>query len=331
MITTGPYTPSSGVNFTVQDPANHTASSTRVQVQNYSGFSLSVSCNGFNVTIPAYFAATLSTGGQGQGVTITPSATLTNQTGTISLVWLLSSDSPPVPDGSLAVTPANARLVPVTWNNMGGGDYQALVPLLATDQALSIIMSSVSSGNISVLGSTSSIYYANNLPISASALVRPFGPIAVPGAVESSVSLNYVASSGSPPQNEVLVFSNQNNSTVSTLPGVPAEVYNVGGKLQATGSGAGNVTLLAAPFTGLAYRIHSVSVYDPSGAANGTNYLFCRDTSGNTFFANCVKGGAMTIPLNGLTISGAVYAIQSAAANTRYTCEYDTIATPIVS
>ena len=83
------------------DPAQSGGNvSASVQIQNSSAFVLSILAAGEPYTIQPFFAQTIPTGGQ--PIVITPTQNPQNTSGnTITIVWLLNGETPPMDDGPL--------------------------------------------------------------------------------------------------------------------------------------------------------------------------------------------------------------------------------------
>ena len=337
MITTGPYTPAAATTFTVNDPANHTASSVAVQVQNYSGFSLSIQCRGFNFTVPAYFAATIPTGGQGQPVTITPSSTIANQTGSLSLVWLLASDVAPIPDGSLSANLATSRTQAVTWAG-SGSPYTTTINLLATDQAVAIPLGTAgagSTGSISIKGNQSGVTYgafSYNTYGNAGALS---GPYPVSGAIDTSVTVTVYRSAGSAPSSPVVIYSGSALSVaqVVNLPGQSLDVVPYGGLLQvalSTTNTGGNFAI-SAPAAGYALRLHRAVVDCANTTAANSRFRLLQSDVASVPLSVMVWPYKMADNMDGVLTTGAVWVAADIAANVDWVINYDLVAIPQVN
>ena len=103
MSTTSPaVTPQLSVLDTVADPtAQYGTPADRVQVQNASPFTLQVSVGGQQFTIQSFTAQTLPTSSTGAGLTLVPTDGPTGAQGSITAVWLLDNEGPPMADGQL--------------------------------------------------------------------------------------------------------------------------------------------------------------------------------------------------------------------------------------
>ena len=93
-LTSGPYNLAAGGLLTLADPnAKGGQVSDRVQIQNQSGFTLTVYSSGAPYTIPALQSSTIPTAAGGQSITVISSATSSTGAGSVggsvSAVWLL--------------------------------------------------------------------------------------------------------------------------------------------------------------------------------------------------------------------------------------------------
>ena len=102
MITEGPFTLTAGTPLALNDPGVG-GGMAKIQIQNQSGFTLKV-VNGTTVsTIQSYWVQTLSLVPGGTGVTILPTSDGTAVgTNALTVVWLLSYETPPMADGALS-------------------------------------------------------------------------------------------------------------------------------------------------------------------------------------------------------------------------------------
>lgn len=267
--TTGPYTPVSGTPITVNDPSTGVPSN-KVQIQNASGFQLSVQVGGLPYTVQPQTATTILTNNEGSSITITPSSTVSNQTGTITLVWLLAGQNSPIPDGFMGQSIANQRL---------GGTYtiattsSITVPLLSTDQSVTLFFSvtgaPVEVNPYTITGATTGIVYASGIIAGALGTTQAtVGPVTVYGAIDSAIIIGVVNSYGAiiPVTMTVVLGTSPGAITTPVTGGTKVGVgqYTYGGHLRvgnpAVGSGA-TVTMLAAPGTGLSYRLHSWTIF----------------------------------------------------------------------
>ena len=267
--TTGPYTPVSGTPITVNDPSTGVPSN-KVQIQNASGFSLSVQVGGLPYSVQPQTATTILTNNEGASITITPSSTVANQTGSITLVWLLAGQDSPIPDGFMGQSIANQRI---------GGTYSipttvtTTISLLATDQSITLFFSMnvfpVEISSYSITGTSSGILYASGSIYGASGTTQyTLGPVTVYGAIDPSVNVAVTNVYGSilPVTMTVVLGSSPGGQTTPIGGGTKIGVgqYTYGGKLRvgnpALSSGTAGV-MLSAPGAGYSYRLHSWTLF----------------------------------------------------------------------
>ena len=99
--TTGPFQLSSTVPLVVGDPNVFTGpASSSVQVQNSSGYLISVNTGGSSYTIQPFACSTIPTQNR-TGATITTIAPLSNFGNSITLIWMIPGQNPPMDDGAL--------------------------------------------------------------------------------------------------------------------------------------------------------------------------------------------------------------------------------------
>jgi len=278
--TTGPYTPVAGTPITVSDPSTGVPSN-KVQIQNASGFSLSVQVGGLPYSVQPQTATTILTNNEGASITVTPSSTVANQTGTITLVWLLAGQDSPIPDGFMGQSVANQRLV-TSGNVAAGANPFLTIPLLSTDTAvvLQLGVGSLAGLNAtySITGGNTAILYASGTVMGSNPYnVKAVGPFAVYGAADSYLTVNIHNIGATQLGYELVALSNgfsQITGTATVSGTVTANVvggsstavgqYTFGGSLRvgnpAVGSGA-FVQMLAAPASGYSYRLHSWTIF----------------------------------------------------------------------
>ncbi len=112
MITGGPYTLSGGVSLSLSDPYAATGgSAASIQVQNQSGFVLSVVANGEVYTVQSFTAQTIALQTQGATITITPTSTISSgATNSLIVVWMVAGEKPDLPDGQLTAAAVAAAV-----------------------------------------------------------------------------------------------------------------------------------------------------------------------------------------------------------------------------
>lgn len=102
MITDAPYIPVDGGLVSVSDPGARLGySSAAIQIQNASPFAVNVAADGQVFAIQSFTAQTVPVAGDATPVTITPTGVAAASAGTITTVWLLANENPPMDDGSL--------------------------------------------------------------------------------------------------------------------------------------------------------------------------------------------------------------------------------------
>lgn len=102
MITEGPFALSAGTPLALSDPGVG-GGMAKVQIQNQSGFTLKVVNGTTTSSIQSYWVQTISLVPGGTGITILPAADGTGiGTNALTVVWLLSYESPPMADGALS-------------------------------------------------------------------------------------------------------------------------------------------------------------------------------------------------------------------------------------
>ena len=122
----------------------------------------------------------------------------------------------------------------------------------------------------------------------------------------------------------VAVSSVAGTVTVDTAAGNAIEVYEVGGLSSASvAAGTSLTTLLAAPASGYAYRIHSIAMNFVTGVR--TNFF----TNGNVFGV-LIAGTQQQATMNGLTTTGSISVTGSATGAMVYIF-YDLITAPTIS
>lgn len=110
--TTGPFTLTLLALESLPNPGLQGQNFVNVQLQNSSGFVLQVLAGGLSYTIQPFFAQTVPLSPDGTPVLVTPTQDPSN-TGTqdtLTLVWLLPGESPPIVDGSLTAAALAAGL-----------------------------------------------------------------------------------------------------------------------------------------------------------------------------------------------------------------------------
>ena len=135
-ITTGPYSLALNTSVTVTHPRTGGVLSTSVQIQNASGYALSVLSGTDLYTITAYQSTTIPVPVSGQGVVMTPTLSTTPTVSpTAVMIWLLSGQDPPQPDGPLTADAIAATFAGIVGTSQlqivaATGSGSAGVPLL---------------------------------------------------------------------------------------------------------------------------------------------------------------------------------------------------------
>lgn len=129
--TTGPYALALGVTGDAPNPTLGGKDFTAVQLQNSSVFVLTVLADGLTYTLQPFVAQTIPLSGTGSPIQITPSQ---NPSGviagdTLTLVWLLAGESPPMQDGPLT---AAAILAGLAGAGIAGAGLQDVVLVVAS-------------------------------------------------------------------------------------------------------------------------------------------------------------------------------------------------------
>ena len=131
MITGGPYTLSGGVSLSLSDPYAATGgSAASIQVQNQSGFVLSVVANGEVYTVQSFTAQTIALQTQGATITITPTSTISSgATNSLIVVWMVAGEKPDLPDGQLTAAAVAAAITGAVYTQSIANAFS--VPLVA--------------------------------------------------------------------------------------------------------------------------------------------------------------------------------------------------------
>ena len=166
--TSGPFTPSLLALITAPDPTAQWGSpATKVQVQNASPFALTVTVNGEQNTITSFTAQTLDTGGTGASATILPTAGPAGSQGSVTMVWLITDQAPPMTDGQLTGAATYAQglgstLLPATILASASLTPLSIPPTVRT--LVFTLSSTTAVTNITVTGTTSGFAYYQGTP-----------------------------------------------------------------------------------------------------------------------------------------------------------------------
>ena len=357
-ITQGPFSLSQGVTLTLNDPSDYSQPSTALQLQNNSGFTISVQSAGAVYNIMPFFAQTIPTLGGGQSITVTPQNPIQsagNQTGGLTVVWLLSGQNAPIQDGALTPIIINSREQKPSVTGGVPPVYYYVYPLQATDQSMEFIFFPVSGSGYTftytITGTTSSHVYASGILTVASTGSTLLGAFQAFGSIDNSIELTVTCTTNSPIVQIVLFTGalNQYISNTSSNPvlvetvapvqveqftGAPLSTYIYGGEnhayLQTTGTTAAQI--VAAPASGYSLRIHSVSMYY-TGTAVVTPVAgrFLMGNNGNNIFAALQYPYENNSYLGGLLTTTAIYVVASSSTNTLWAVNYDTVTTPSIA
>lgn len=114
MQVSGPYSPSSGTPINLTDPAKYTEPDVAAQIQNASGYLLTVTVGGYQTVVPPRTVSTVSLNASPY-LTLTPAPMSgADLSGTISVIWLLAHERSPVADGPIATSPTTSGTVGIT-------------------------------------------------------------------------------------------------------------------------------------------------------------------------------------------------------------------------
>ncbi len=174
MQTTGPYTPVAGTPITVYDPARYTAANVAVQVQNYSGLTLSCVISGYSYLVAPFTATTVPTY-QAAQMTMNPAGTISPAAGDVALVWLQPGERSPITDGTLVplgaapeyiYTPAPQSLslafTPAPGDLFGATASPGVITLPPGSQSCTVtcvITASVAGSSVTFTGNVSGTVY----------------------------------------------------------------------------------------------------------------------------------------------------------------------------
>ena len=324
-LTTGPYTLTAGVSLSLSDPYRYSTAAAAVQLQNATGFLLTVQSSGAPYTIQPYTASTIPTIMGGQTLVVLPTAGTPNQVGSLTAVWLLEGQDPPIPDGSLTSGVANQRVALEASDN---GSQTYTIPLQATDLSMTLYFTGTWSYlNYSVIGADTAAIYAQGFLAPATLGNQNVGPFAISGAVDTAVNLSISAPSASS-WTVTAIISSTPGAFVQQAAGYPLDVVSYGGSKTASVNitSIGTVTLVAAPGAGIATRIHSVSVF---GATAGQTVRFGQGSG--PFCTLAVGTYPMAFMAEGLLTTGAVTATTTAVTSIFAYVFYDTVTIPYIN
>jgi hypothetical protein len=325
--TNGPFTLTLDQQLPIPNPTLGGVNFAKVQLQNSSGFVLTVIAAGLTYTLQPFIAQTIPLDLDGQPIQVTPTQVPGGDdagNNTLTAVWLLDGETAPMQDGPLtaaAIAAAISGSVAVTdvlVNGINVGTTNVIaVPASAVLHSYSALVVILTPSNIPLSVITAAANGAQVQPVSAA------GHAIILFGNEPGVGFNIVTSVNMAAGTvaTVIGISTPVVSQVQQAPGLPLAEYGVGGSLNAQANIAnGLFTIVAAPAAGLCYRIHLLST-------NGSAGVLLEDGAGPTAIA--AVSGFNTIPLNGQLIFGAIQGRGSAATDTIYVT-YDLILIPTV-
>ena len=330
-LTSGPYNLAAGGLLTLDDPnAKGGQVSDRVQIQNQSGFTLTVYSSGAPYTIPALQSSTIPTAAGGQSITVISSAASSTAAGSVggsvSAVWLLPEQSSPIPDGPLTVGAAVGSVLiassSLTASVVFGFSYPIDYTVQRMTLALTITGLSAGTLTISLSGNQSGYTYFTKTFSANSTSTYTF---AVFGSIDSSVSLSMnPIGAGSPTTKWTLTATESSSTSADTV------TYGGAQNIAVTGIAPGvSSTLLPAPGAGLAYRLHSWSVNKAITVA--ADYLTLAALTSGTVFDIAVPSSPGKY-LGGLILAdGVVFKNASATITFGVFLSYDLIISPLIS
>ena len=347
-ITAGPYAISSGFLSTYNDPnARGGQVSDRIQIQNASNYLIQVSTSGPTYTIQPQQATTIPTIPGGQSITVSVPTQNAQTAGTVTIIWQLPGQSSPITDGPLTgLLNTQSVLVPFQTGVLNGSTLYFSQSLALPQDSQSVIIQIAqligtfpSSGvRLYVKGdATGFIYLDENF---TSDLSNYTVSCQVFGDTDSSVtiflgglgacSVNYalqIIASSSP-----YIAPTYSTVTVVGKSAYPLDTVTYGGlqSIYQTGISAGvTTTMLAAPASGLAYRLHSWSVNKAITVA-GDFLQLQSSTAGQVY--DIATANSTGRYLGGLLVTTDVQ-IHNQSAATQYAVwiGYDTVTRPVIS
>jgi hypothetical protein len=334
-LTKGPYTPTADVSFSVSDPNVWGNPSTFVQIQNASGFTLSVATSGAPYSIQPQTATTIPTLGDGSVITITPSSGIANQVGTITTVWLLDEQNPPIPDGYLTSATANQRIALSNTVN-GLSTYTGNVATLGTDQSALIVLHPVAGSptfSYSLKGNQSGILYASGSGTASSTASTILGPWPIYGNLDTTLALSITNNGLNQIDFDFLALNSITNAFTPVKGGsnLGLGVYQYGGALAASValiSTTAATALLAAPAAGTVYRLHTLAITNNTGSGGGVRFY-----TASAPIAELHMGSQNNLFLGGLLIDRAITIVSFTSVGGSgivATARYDVITTPSI-
>jgi len=327
-LTAGPFSVSAGTTGTYNDPnAQGGQTSDRVQVQNQSGFTLTVFSSGAPYTIPALQASTIPAVPGGQSIEVETGAIGTSSAGgSFSLIWLLPGQDSPIPDGPLTLPSVNGSIVldSESWAGLPGFSRPVSIPASIQTISLTLIVGDIGGSTgawtLTVVGAMSGQIYLSKSGTGPTTVTYVFSVLS---QIDSVVTVTF---SGT--------YSGAIAGGSWTLTGLysPAATDSVtyGGLISLTFTGLANgstASLLAAPGTGIAYRLHSWSL----NQALTAGVVSLRGPGGAQFYATQATPGG-TQYLGGRLITTALSVYNNATgATVGGELGYDLVLIPSIS
>ena len=223
-VTTGPYPLVVGTPQQISDPNVATAKRSRyVQIQNATGCVLNVQTGVGYFTIQALAASTVPTD-YGMPVILNPTSGYTNFSQYVQIVWLLDGQTSPMADGSInapyipgtplspvqtisfttgtggptQLLPAPAagfvyQLFSISFAYVNGGNYMYFNPFSVEDTTTSTTLytSPAPTGALGAGGFPTETYSLSGTPQQTGAIALNYTVVAIGGAVNIAVTLNY--------------------------------------------------------------------------------------------------------------------------------------------
>lgn len=314
-----------------------------VQLQNSSVFVIQVVADGLQYTIQPFTAQTVPLSSTGNPITILPTQNPGGSTvggSTLTPVWLLPGEAPPMQDGPLTAA-AIVAAITGSISSQGvvdtlasgvavGGQISLAIPAGSVQHSYATLIVVFTGGTYPNVGTTVAAAVANGGQVGfviqgentgGAWAIIPFGN--VPG-VGFTITFGPALPAGIVAT--VLGLTQGIAVRVAPQPGYPVGVEPMGGTAVITGAVAlngGSVALLAAPATGYWYRLHRF-ICPNIAAASATSYLL--DGAGNYLAA--VGPGHPADDLGGQITSLAVSAINQTGGAASFTLTYDRV-TPV--
>lgn len=327
-LTTGPYSLAAGSVVTLNDPATWSTGSVSVQLQNASGFVLTVQSGGDLYTIAANTAATIPAN-NGQSLQVSVTSSIGNQSGQLTVVWLLNGQDAPINDGPLFNQISNQRLL---------GTYStgfSTISTISTDQSFTFYfydsLSTTTSVSLSVVGVQTSItYFQGQIPLTGYVGTVT---VSISGSLDSSIKINVgtTPSSGTSLSTTVVANSLPYNQPVT---GDPVDTVSYGGSKRVDFSITNNTTtgILSAPTSGLAYRLHSWNLFRPLTSANTTAMILLGLGASYAYGMIAGSSGLYQQNLNGLLTTNLVGVYNFGTGSTiSGSIYYDIVTSPTIS